>query len=184
VKAAFLDRDGIINIDSGYVHRIDDFHFMAGIFELCAALHEAGYGLIVVTNQAGIARGIYTVEQMNTLHAWMREQFGLRGVPLAQVYYCPHHPEGVVPEYARACECRKPKPGMLLKARDEMKVDLSASLLLGNQETDIGAGLAAGVGTTVLLAEGMPPTSRASLIVRSLGELPRRLALSAPAPSA
>ena len=177
MKAAFLDRDGIINRDSGYVHRIEDVHFLPGIFELCAALRGAGYRLMVVTNQAGIARGIYTLEQMHTLHAWMREQFGLRGAPLAAVYFCPHHPQGVVPEFTRVCECRKPKPGMLLKARDEHGVDLAASLLLGNQETDIGAGIAAGVGTTVLYAEGMPPTTRATLVVRTLEELPGRIGI-------
>jgi len=179
-----MDRDGIVNRDAGYVHRIEDFHFLPGIFELCAALHGAGYRLMVVTNQAGIARGIYTLEQMHALHAWMREQFGLRGAPLAAVYYCPHHPQGVVPEFARACECRKPKPGMIFQARDEHGVDLAASLLLGNQETDIGAGIAAGVGTTVLYAEGMPPTTRATFVVRSLEELPRRLGIGHPAGAA
>jgi D-glycero-D-manno-heptose 1,7-bisphosphate phosphatase len=177
VKAAFLDRDGIINRDTGYVYRIEDFDFLPGIFELCAALHGAGYRLMVVTNQAGIARGIYTPDQMHMLHAWMREQFGLRGTPLAAIYFCPHHPEGVVPEFSRLCDCRKPKPGMILRARDEHGVDLAASLLLGNQETDIGAGIAAGVGTTVLLAQGMPPTTRATLVLRSLAELPRRLGI-------
>ena len=101
MKAAFLDRDGIINRDSGFVYRVEDFHFLPGIFELCAGLHGAGYRLMVVTNQSGIARGKYTVEQMHALHAWMREQFGLRGVPLAAIYYCPHHPEGCSGRAAR-----------------------------------------------------------------------------------
>jgi D-glycero-D-manno-heptose 1,7-bisphosphate phosphatase len=177
VKAAFLDRDGVINRDTGYVHRIEDVHFLPGIFEMCAALHGAGYRLMVVTNQAGIARGIYTLGEMHALHAWMREQFGLRGAPLTGIYFCPHHPEGVVPEFSRACECRKPKPGMILRARDEHGVDLAASLLVGNQETDIGAGIAAGVGLTVLFADGMPPTTRAKMVVRSLEELPPRLGI-------
>ena len=178
MKAAFLDRDGIINEDTGYVYRIADFHFLPGIFELCGALHSAGYLLVVITNQSGIARGKYTVAEMDELHGWLREQFSRRGIPLAAIYTCPHHPDGAIPEFARICDCRKPKPGMIFQARDELGLDLAASVLLGNQETDIGAGLAAGVGTTVLFAEGMPPTSRATFVIRSFEELPKRLGLA------
>jgi D-glycero-D-manno-heptose 1,7-bisphosphate phosphatase len=173
VKAAFLDRDGIINRDLGYIHRVQDFHFMPGIFEACAGLLDAGYRLFVVTNQAGIAKGFYTPEQMHTLHAWMSEQLGLRGVHIEKVYHCPHHPAGIVPQYAGGCACRKPKPGMLLAARDEFGVDLAHSLIVGNAETDIEAGRAAGVAATILVdEEPLPRPTQASVVMRSMSELP------------
>lgn len=177
MKAAFLDRDGVINRDLGYIHRVEDFHFMPGIFKACAGLQEAGFRLFVVTNQAGIAKGFYTPEQMHTLHAWMREQLGLRGIRIEKVYHCPHHPAGIVPEYAGSCVCRKPKPGMLLAARDEFGVDLANSLMVGNAESDIEAGRAAGVAATILVdGEPLPRPTQASVVMRSMIDLPGWLA--------
>jgi D-glycero-D-manno-heptose 1,7-bisphosphate phosphatase len=176
VKAAFLDRDGVINRDLGYIHRVEDFQFLPGVFECCAGLQAEGYRLFVVTNQAGIAKGLYTQPQMHALHEWMAGQFRRRGIAIEKVYHCPHHPEGIVPGFTAVCECRKPKPGMLLSAQAEFGVDLAQSLLVGNRESDIEAGLAAGVATTILVEEESPPQpTRASLVVRSLTELPERL---------
>jgi D-glycero-D-manno-heptose 1,7-bisphosphate phosphatase len=176
VKAAFLDRDGVINRDLGYIHKVQDFQFMPGIFEACDGLQSAGYRLFVVTNQAGIAKGLYTQAQMDGLHAWMVEQFGLRGIRFEKVYHCPHHPAGIVEPYAGTCECRKPKPGMLFAAREEFGVDLAQSLLVGNAESDIEAALAAGLPTTVLIdEEPVPRTTKAGVVIRTMGELPERL---------
>lgn len=177
MKAAFLDRDGVINRDLGYIHRVEDFQFLPGVFECCAELQAAGFRLFVITNQAGIAKGLYTPPQMHALHGWMAEQFRQRGIAIEKVYHCPHHPAGIVPGFTAVCECRKPKPGMLLSAQAEFGMDLAQSLLVGNQESDIEAGLAAGVATTILVDEESPPrATQASVVVRSLVELPEKLA--------
>ncbi|MEN9306573.1 MAG: D-glycero-beta-D-manno-heptose 1,7-bisphosphate 7-phosphatase [Fibrobacterota bacterium] len=147
--ALFLDRDGVVNVEKNYVHRIDQFEFMDGIFELCNAFQNAGYAIVVVTNQAGIARGYYTVQDMERLHAWMIERFAERGVVIAGVYHCPHHPE-----FSGPCECRKPKAGMILRARDELGIDLTESVLLGDKESDLEAGRAAGIRHLALLVDG------------------------------
>ena len=176
MKAAFLDRDGVINRDLGYIHRVADFQFLPGIFECCAELQAGGFRLFVVTNQAGIAKGLYTRPQMDALHLWMTGEFGQRGIAIEKVFHCPHHPEGIVSGFAGECACRKPKPGMILTAQAEYGVDLAHSLLVGNRESDIEAGLAAGVATTILVEEEVPVLeTRASLVVRSTGEIPARL---------
>jgi len=139
-KALFLDRDGVINVDRGYVHRPEDTEWMPGIFELCAKAQRAGYLLVVVTNQAGIARGYYNVDQFLTYTRWMHEQFAAHGTPLTATYYCPHH-EGFTVE----CRCRKPKPGMLLSAISRFEIDVGESILVGDKHSDIEAGVAAGL---------------------------------------
>jgi D-glycero-D-manno-heptose 1,7-bisphosphate phosphatase len=177
VKAAFLDRDGVINRDVGYIHRREDFLFLPGIFESCAHLQAAQYRLFVVTNQGGIAKGLFTESQMRALHGWMEEQFLQRGIRIEKVYHCPHHPDGIHAELAGPCECRKPKPGMILSAQSEFGVDLRRSVLVGNRESDIEAGIAGGVGTTILVEEDtVAPVTKASLVVRSVAELSGRIA--------
>jgi len=151
-KALFLDRDGVINVDRHHVHRIEDFEFLPGIFELCAAAVERGYLLVVVTNQAGIGRGYYTEADFQRLTAWMLEVFRQRGIEIARVYHCPYHPTAGIGEYRRESFDRKPNPGMLLKARDELNLDLAASVLIGDKDSDIEAGRTAGVGLLVRLA--------------------------------
>jgi D-glycero-D-manno-heptose 1,7-bisphosphate phosphatase len=150
-RAAFLDRDGVINLDHGYVYRREDFEFVDGTLAACAQLHRLGLALVVVTNQAGIGRGYYGEEDFQRLTAWMRAEFAAAGAPLAGVYHCPHHPQAVRPEYRRACDCRKPAPGMLLAAAQALDLDLSRSLLFGDKASDIEAGAAAGVRHLVLL---------------------------------
>lgn len=177
MKAAFLDRDGVINRDVGYIHRWEDFQFLPGIFETCTQLQAAGFRLFVVTNQGGIARGLFTSSQMHAVHEWMEEQFRQRGIRIEKVYHCPHHPEGIFADLIGPCECRKPKPGMILSAQSEFGVDLQRSVLVGNRESDIEAGIAGGVGITVLVEEEAPaPHTRASLVVRSVAELSGRIA--------
>jgi D-glycero-D-manno-heptose 1,7-bisphosphate phosphatase len=125
VKAAFLDRDGVINLDTGYVHRWDEFIFAPGAIAAMRDLQAAGFMLIVVTNQAGIARGYYSNEQFETLTAQMLGHLEREGVSISAVYHCPHHPAGIVPALAIECDCRKPSPGMLLTAACEHGLSLA-----------------------------------------------------------
>lgn len=174
-QALFIDRDGVINVDHEYVCRIEDFTFIDGVFEACRRFRAAGWRLVVITNQAGIAYGLYTETDFHNLNHWMMERFRAAGVPLDAVYHCPHHPRGQVPEYSRVCPCRKPAPGMILRARDELGLDLGASVLVGDKETDIEAGINAGVGTTILVRSGKPVDesgTRADHVVDSLRDVP------------
>ncbi len=156
--ALFLDRDGVINIDHAYVHRREDFDFVDGIFDLCRLAHERGYLIFVVTNQAGIGRGKYTEQDFHTLTAWMCETFKSAGAPIAKVYFCPYHAEHGIGAYKVDSPFRKPNPGMILQAAEEFGVDLAASVLLGDTETDIQAGTRAGVGCNLLFC---PPGHKA-----------------------
>jgi D-glycero-D-manno-heptose 1,7-bisphosphate phosphatase len=145
-KALFLDRDGVINIDHGYVHKPEDFEFVQGIFDLVRVAKTKGYKVIVVTNQAGIGRSYYTEEQFQALTDWMCDQFKRNGGCIDAVYFCPFHPEHGVGNYKRESECRKPAPGMLLQAQKEHDIDLEASIFVGDKPSDMAAGQAAGVG--------------------------------------
>jgi D-glycero-D-manno-heptose 1,7-bisphosphate phosphatase len=138
--ALFLDRDGVVNVEKHYLFRIEDFEFMEGVLEICADHKARGFKLVVVTNQAGVARGFYGLDDVERLHEWMRGRFRERGVPLDGVYFCPHHPS-----VSGGCECRKPRPGMLLRASRELGIDLPNSVLLGDKESDLEAGRRAGV---------------------------------------
>lgn len=150
-KAVFLDRDGVINKDTGYVYKAEDFHFLNGIFHFCRVAQKNGYLLIVVTNQAGIARGYYTEDDFLALNRWMLERFKEEGIQIASVYYCPFHPKHGIGIYRQDSKDRKPNPGMLLKAQDQFQIDLSHSVLIGDKDSDIEAGYAAGVGQIIAL---------------------------------
>jgi D-glycero-D-manno-heptose 1,7-bisphosphate phosphatase len=150
-RALFLDRDGVINIERGYVHEREDFEFQGGIFELCRAARSLDYLIVVVTNQAGIGRGYYTEAQFLVLTGWMLSRFAEHNVPIARVYYCPYHPIHGIGDYKRESPDRKPLPGMLLRARADLGLDLADSVLVGDKATDIQAAEAAGVGTKILL---------------------------------
>jgi D-glycero-D-manno-heptose 1,7-bisphosphate phosphatase len=139
-KALFLDRDGVINKEYNYVFRIEDFEFVPGIFELCENYQKKGYLIIVITNQAGIARGYYTEDSFNLLTNWMLGEFNKKGIKISKVYFCPHHPE-----ITGECECRKPKPGMILKAAHDFDIDIENSILIGDKDSDILAGKNAGI---------------------------------------
>lgn len=151
-KALILDRDGVVNREVGYLSRVEDVEWVPGIWELCRAARAAGFVIIVVTNQSGIARGLYTEEQFRSVMRWMGEQFAAEGVAMAAYYYCPHHPEHGVGAYKRDCVDRKPGPGMLLRAAQELDLDLAASVMVGDRCSDVGAGNAAGVGRVFLLS--------------------------------
>lgn len=153
-RALFLDRDGVINHDHGYVHRTEDFDFVDGIFDLTAAAARFGYLIIVVTNQAGIARGMYSEADFEALTSWMVAEFARRDIPITDVLYDPYHPIHGTGRYKQDSPNRKPKPGMILDAAAKHQVELAGSILLGDQVTDIAAGHAAGVGTLLLLQSG------------------------------
>lgn len=150
-RALFLDRDGVINVDFGYVHRVADFKFVDGVFDLARAAVSAGYKLIVVTNQAGIGRGYYSEEQFHELTRWMCAQFELNGASICRVYFSPYHPTEGVGKYRMDEETRKPRPGMLLQAQRDLGLSLRDSVMVGDKISDIQAGLAAGVGLNLLL---------------------------------
>jgi D-glycero-D-manno-heptose 1,7-bisphosphate phosphatase len=148
-RALILDRDGVVNEDTGYLHRIGECRFVAGIFETVEAFARAGFLTVIATNQSGIGRGLYTEGDYQRLMDWMKGEFTHRGTPIAAVYHCPDHPtEGIGP-YRRANPWRKPGPGMLLQAAADLDLDLARSWTIGDKESDIEAGRAAGVGTLV-----------------------------------
>lgn len=151
-KAAFLDRDGVINLDRAYVHRWDEFEFVPGAVEAMRRLREAGYTLVVVTNQSGLARGMYTEAQYQALTAQMRQALAEAGAEVAGVYHCPHHPKGKVPELAVDCDCRKPEPGMILQAAKDLGLSLADSIMVGDKPSDIRAARAAGVGKAYIVS--------------------------------
>lgn len=144
-KVLFLDRDGVINVEVNYLYRIEDFAFVPGAVKALATAVQAGYDLIVVTNQSGIARGYYTVEDMERLHAFINEKLTEAGAPILKFYYCPHHSKGSVTEYTKDCDCRKPKPGMLLQAMKDYDIDTANSFLVGDKPSDVAAAEAAGI---------------------------------------
>ena len=146
----FLDRDGVINLDHGFVFRQQDFIFVDGIFGLCRAARQRGYALFVVTNQTGIGRGYYSEQDFLALTGWMCGVFEAEGAAIDKVYFCPAHPEFGLGAYKVDSTFRKPGPGMILQAAREFGVDLGRSVLVGDRESDIGAGIAAGVGCNLL----------------------------------
>lgn len=142
-RALFLDRDGVVNVEVGYLHRAEEVRFVDGIFSLCRTAMALGYRLIVVTNQAGIARGYYTEDDFHALMEYMRSKLRAEGVELDAVYFCPFHPEHGIGLYRREHEDRKPGTGMLQRGASEFDLDLRQSLLVGDRCSDIAAANAA-----------------------------------------
>ena len=162
--ALFLDRDGVINVEKNYLHKKEDFEFIDGIFELCKSYVDAGFMIVIVTNQSGIARGYYDEMQFSRLTFWMIAEFLKQGIEIEQVYHCPHHPDITGP-----CACRKPEAGMLLQAKKELHIDLSISVLVGDSERDIEAAQKAHLKTSYLFSQTQPKT-RADFTVATLKE--------------
>lgn len=146
VKAAFLDRDGVINVDTSYVYKWEEFEFISGYLEALKTLQENGYLLFIVTNQSGIARGKYTTEEYELLTNAMVNHLSINGINIAEVYYCPHLEGSLIKEYNVVCDCRKPKPGMLVRAATEWGINLGESILIGDKASDIAAAKSAGIG--------------------------------------
>ena len=156
-KAIFLDRDGTINKYVGFLRNIDEFKLIDGVAEAIKKINNSGYLAIVVTNQPVIARGEITLENLDEIHKKMETLLGLDGAYLDGIYFCPHHPhsgyEGEVKKFKIDCECRKPKPGLLLKAAEDFNIELSECWMIGDGENDIAAGVAAGCKTALVSEE-------------------------------
>lgn len=141
--AVFLDRDGTINVEKDYLYRVEEFEFTPGAVEAIRLLNQAGYLVVVVTNQSGVARGYYTEADVKTLHSHIDQVLIAQGARVDAWYYCPHHEQGK-PPYNQACDCRKPMPGMLRQAALDHAIDLNRSWMVGDKPADVEAGQAAG----------------------------------------
>ena len=140
--AAFLDRDGVLNVDHGYVHRPEQLEWVAGAPESVRLLNEAGYYVLVITNQSGVARGFFDETAVKSFHAHMQNVLNGKGAHIDAFYYCPHHPEGTVKAFAMACSCRKPRTGMLERAVREWPIDIARSFFIGDKDADMAAAAA------------------------------------------
>ena len=145
-KAVFLDRDGVINVDKSYVYKQEDFQFCEGVFEALRHFKHLGYLLIIVTNQSGIGRGYYREEDFQSLSAWMKQELSHENITIDAIYHCPHAPEV-------GCECRKPKSGMFQEAIRDFDIDVRASWMIGDKQSDIEAALGAGIEQTIMLGK-------------------------------
>ena len=147
IKTIFLDRDGVINKEVGYLHRIEDFIFIDGVFEACLFFKKLDYQIIIISNQSGIARGYFTLFDYEKLTKWMLDQFSKKNISILDVFFCPHGPKS-------KCSCRKPKPGMLVDAQNKYHIDLEKSWMIGDSERDILAATRAGINNTVIVRSG------------------------------
>ena len=140
--AAFFDRDGVLNVDHGYVHRTEQLEWVAGAPESVRLLNEAGYYVLVITNQSGVARGFFDEAAVKSFHAHMQNVLAEKGAHIDAFYYCPHHPEGTVKAFAMACNCRKPRTGMLEQAARDWPIDITRSFFIGDKDADMVAAAA------------------------------------------
>jgi len=167
IKTIFLDRDGVVNKETNYLYKIDDCEFIDGIFDACLYFQKLGYKIIIISNQSGIARGYYTESDYKKLTQWLLCQFENNNIDILDTFHCPHGPDS-------NCDCRKPKPGMFIKAKNKYNIDMKNSWMIGDTETDIQAAISAGVKNTILVRSGHiidKSTSSASYFVDSIQEL-------------
>jgi len=147
IKTIFLDRDGVINKEKNYLSKVNDFEFISGVFDACIHFHSLGYSIIVITNQSGIGRGYYSDSDYQKINHWMLKEFNKNNIKIMDVIYCPHSP-------ALECDCRKPKSGMFLYAKDKYDIDMKKSWSIGDKETDIVASENSGISNTILVRSG------------------------------
>ena len=147
IKTIFLDRDGVINKEVNYLHKIDDFEFIDGIFNTCLYFQHLGYKIIIITNQSGISRGYYSEADYQKLNQWMLDQFEKNYIYILDVFHCPHGPDS-------NCNSRKPKPGMFLKAKAKYNIDMGDSWMIGDMEADVKAANSADIQNTILVRSG------------------------------
>ena len=152
-KALFLDRDGVINFDKGFVYRIEDFIFKKDIFNIIRLAKSKNYKVIIITNQSGIARGYFSEEDYNNLMSWVLNEFLKKECEIDDTYFCPFYKDGKIKKYKKDSIYRKPNPGMILDAAKKYKLDLNKSVLIGDRLSDIYAGNTAGIKTNLLLNE-------------------------------
>ena len=168
IKIIFLDRDGVVNKEVGYLHTIERFEFIDGVFEACKYFESIGFKIIIITNQSGIARGFYSVNDFNIVNGWMLEQFKNNDIEILDVFFCPHGPKD-------NCDCRKPKPGMFIHANTKYNIDMNNSWMVGDKEIDITAANNAGIINTILVKSGHDideKNSKASFILESIRQVP------------
>lgn len=144
-KAIFFDRDGTLNVDKNYLHKIEDFEWLGDAPLAIRWANDRGFLVIVITNQSGVARGYFAEDDVRRLHAWMNEDLARFGAHIDAFYYCPHLPDGSVAAYAKKCDCRKPKPGLIERACADFRIDRGASVLVGDKPRDVECAEAAGV---------------------------------------
>jgi D-glycero-D-manno-heptose 1,7-bisphosphate phosphatase len=164
--AVFLDRDGTLNHDTGYIHRSADFRWLPGAVNAIRALNDSGYYVFVVTNQSGVARGLYDEAAIRDLHDWMNGELRATGARIDDMRYCPHHPDASIAAYRTACRCRKPAAGMLLDLMEVWPVIREESIMIGDRESDAAAGRAAGIASAIV-----PPGGLGSFVERLLGNI-------------
>jgi D-glycero-D-manno-heptose 1,7-bisphosphate phosphatase len=167
IKTIFLDRDGVINKEVGYLHKIKDFKFIDGVFDACLYFRSLGYQLIIVTNQSGIGRGYYNEDDFHVVNNWMLEKFSKKDINILDVFFCPHGPES-------DCNCRKPKPGMFNQANNKYGIDMKNSWMIGDKEADVQAAKTAGIQNTILVKSGHAideENSKAEFILDSIGQV-------------
>lgn len=166
MKVVFLDRDGVLNKEVEYLYKADDFIFIDGVFHTCRKLISYGFQLIIITNQSGIARGYYSEKDFHNLTNWMLSKFSQEGIEFLDVLFCPHGPES-------SCNCRKPKPGLLLNAKKLYGIDMLNSWMIGDKKEDLLAAKSAGIENTILVKSGHPideQSSDAKYILKSIKE--------------
>ena len=162
IKTIFLDRDGVINKEINYLHKIDDFEFIDGIFDACLHFQSLGYKIIIITNQSGISRGYYTLSDYQKVTQWMVDQFKYKRINILDIFHCPHGPDST-------CDCRKPKPGMFLQAQVKHNIDMEKSWMIGDKEADVIAAKAAGIEKTIFVRSGHKiDESKASFFLDSI----------------
>jgi D-glycero-D-manno-heptose 1,7-bisphosphate phosphatase len=147
IKTIFLDRDGVVNKEINYLHKIEDCSFINGVFEACQYFKSLGYQIIIVTNQSGISRGYFSEKDFQIITNWMINQFECNDINILDIFHCPHSPKS-------NCDCRKPKPGMFISAKNKHNIDMEKSWMIGDSERDITAANLAGIKNTILVRSG------------------------------
>ena len=164
IKTIFLDRDGVVNEEMEYLYKVSDFRFINGVFEACIDFQSKGYHIIILSNQSGISRGIYTENDYQILTKWILKEFKRRHIKILDILHCPHGPSS-------NCECRKPKPGLFIKAKNQYSIDMENSWMIGDKESDISAANSCGINKTILVRSGHKideQNSKANHIINSI----------------